>query len=124
MSEDILISIVDDQASIREAMRAILRSYGYKVATFSSAELFLRSKEMSETKCVIADLEMPGLNGLRLQTELKSRGHRTPVIVITGYPDEKRRTDALDAGAIGFLSKPFDVEALIECVTAAISERK
>jgi FixJ family two-component response regulator len=121
VSEDILISIVDDQASIREALRALAESYGYKVALFSSAELFLQSKVVSETRCLIADFEMPGLNGLELQTELRARGYRTPVIMITAYPDEKQRAEALDAGAVGFLIKPFDEEALIECLTAAIS---
>jgi FixJ family two-component response regulator len=124
VSEDILISIVDDQASIREAVQALIQSYGYKVAIFSSAELFLRSEVVSETRCLIADLEMPGLNGLDLQNELKARGHQTPVIMITAYPDEKHRAEALDAGAVCFLTKPFDEKALIDCVTAAINGRK
>jgi FixJ family two-component response regulator len=118
--EDRLISIVDDDASVREALRALVRSLGYKAATFSSAELFLQSEVIAETACLITDLQMPGMGGLELQEELRSRGCRTPVIVITAYPDEKQRTRALNAGAVGFLSKPFDDEALIGCLTAAI----
>ena len=73
MSEDILISIIDDKASIRQAIGALVQSYGYKVVTFSSAELFLRSEVMSGTKCLIADVKLAGISGLELQKELKAR---------------------------------------------------
>jgi FixJ family two-component response regulator len=116
-----LISIIDDQASIREAIGALVQSLGHRTAAFSSAELFLQSEAVLETKCLIVDLEMPGLNGLDLLNELKARGHRTPVIMITAYTDEEHRADALDAGAVGFLIKPFDEDALIKCLTAAIN---
>jgi FixJ family two-component response regulator len=121
MPEDILISIIDDDASVREAIRALVQSLGHKAVTFSSAGLFLQSEVMAKTTCLITDLQMSGLNGLELQEELRSRGYRTPVIVITAYSDEKRRT--LAAGAAGFLSKPFDAESLIECLNTAIKLR-
>ena len=123
MPEDILISIIDDDESVREAIRALVGSLGHKAVTFSSAGLFLQSEVMAKTTCLITDLQMPGLNGLELQEELQSRGYRTPVIVITAYSNEKHRTHALAAGAVGFLSKPFDAESLIECLNTAIKLR-
>src|SRR5215470_3950304 len=87
---------------------------------FVSAAHFLESGLIAETTCLITDLQMPGLNGLELQEALRSQGYQTPVILITAYPKEKHRKRALNNGAVGFLSKPFDEEDLIECLTAAI----
>jgi FixJ family two-component response regulator len=89
--------------------------------TFVSAEHFLESGLIAETTCLITDLQMPGLNGLELQDALRSQGYQTAVVLITAYPNEKHRKRALDNGAVGFLSKPFSEEELIECLTAAIS---
>ena len=118
MSEP-LISFVDDDALARDGIRQLIESLGYKAVTFISAEHFLESGLIAETTCLITDLQMPGLNGLELQEALRSQGYQTPVILITAYPNEKHRKRALDNGAVGFLSKPFDDEALIECLTAA-----
>ena len=85
-----------------------------------SAAHFLDSGLIAKTTCLITDLQMPGLNGLELQEALRSQGYQTPVILITAYPDEKHRTRALDNGAVGFLSKPFDDRWLMECLTDAI----
>jgi FixJ family two-component response regulator len=115
-----LISIVDDDALARDGVRELVESLGYNVVTFSSAEYFLQSNVIAETTCLITDLQMPGLNGLQLQEAVQSRGSQTPVILITAYPNEKDRARALDNGAIGFLSKPFDEGTLIECLTFAI----
>ena len=115
-----LISIVDDDARARDGIRELLESLGYNAITFSSAEYFLQSNAIAETTCLITDLQMPGLNGLELQEALQSRGYQTPVILITAYPNEKDRARALDNGAIGFLSKPFDEGSLIEYLTVAI----
>jgi FixJ family two-component response regulator len=115
-----LISIVDDAALARDGIRELVESLGYNAITFSSAECFLQSNAIAETTCLITDLQMPGLNGLQLQEALQSRGYRTPVILITAYPNEKDWARALDNGAIGFLSKPFDEGSLIECLTVAI----
>ena len=123
MSEAPLISIVDDDPLARDGIRELVESLGYKGVAFMSAAHFLESGLIAETTCLITDLQMPGLNGLELQEALRSQGYQTPVILITAYPDEKHRTRALNNGAVGFLSKPFDEDALIECLNAAISLR-
>ena len=119
--KDVLIAIVDDDASVCQGIRTLVRSFGFNAVAFGSAELFLQSEMVPDATCLITDLQMPGLSGLELQEELRSRGCQTPIIVITAYPDEKHRTRALNAGAVGFLSKPFSDEALIGCLTAAIT---
>jgi FixJ family two-component response regulator len=123
MSKAPLISIVDDDALARDGIGELVESLGYNVITFTSAEHFLQSDVIAETTCLITDLQMPGLSGLQLQEALKSQGCQTPVILITAYPNENHRTHALDNGAIGFLSKPFDEESLIKCLTVAIELR-
>jgi len=123
MSEVPLISIVDDDALARDGIRELVESLGYDAITFASAEHFLRSDVIAETTCLITDMQMPGLNGLELQEALQSLGHQTSVIVITAYTNERYRTHALENGAVGYLSKPFDDESLIECLSAAIKSR-
>jgi FixJ family two-component response regulator len=118
-----LISIVDDDALARDGICELVESLGYEAIAFESAQHFLASSALAETTCLITDLQMPGLSGLELQEALQSQGNFTPVIVITGYPNEKHRTRALENGAIGFLTKPFDDESLIEHLNAAINLR-
>jgi DNA-binding NtrC family response regulator len=118
-----LISIVDDDALARDGIRELIESLGYNVITFTSAEHFLGSDVIAETTCLITDMQMPGLSGLELQEALQSQGHQTPAIVITGYPNEKHRTRALENGAVGYLSKPFAEQMLTECLSAAIKSR-
>ena len=120
MSKAPLISIVDDDALARDGIRELVESLGYKATTFESAQHFLEFSMLAETTCLITDVQMPGLSGLQLQEALQSQGYHTPVILITAYPNEKNRTRALDNGAVGFLSKPFDEESLIKCLIAAI----
>ena len=120
MSEATLISIVDDDALVCDGIAALVESLGYNVITFTSAEHFLGSDVIAETTCLITDMQMPGLSGLELQEALQSLGHQTSVIVITGYPNERYRTRALENGAVGYLSKPFNEQTLIECLTVAI----
>jgi FixJ family two-component response regulator len=120
MSEAALISIVDDDELARDGIRQLVESLGYNAVTFTSAEHFLQSAVVAHTTCLITDLQMPGLSGLDLQQELQSRGYRTPVILVTAYPNDKHRTRALNNGAVGFLSKPFDDRSLMECLTDAI----
>jgi FixJ family two-component response regulator len=123
MFQDELISIIDNDTLARYGVVALVESLGYKAVSFSSAEHFLASDAIAETTCLITDLQMPGLSGLELQEALRSRGHRTPVILMTTYPNESRRNRAIDGGAVGFLSKPFDDTSLIECLAAAIKSR-
>ena len=96
-----------------------MESLGFKAVTFVSAEDFLQSGMIAKTTCLITDLQMLGLNGVELQERLRSQGYHTPVIVITAFPNDKLRARALDAGAVGFLTKPFDEESLIKSLTDA-----
>ncbi len=116
-----LISIVDDDESIRAAMEGLIYLLGYRALTFASAEEFLESGSVCETSCLIVDMQMPGLNGLALQSRLISEGHCTPTIFITALPCERIRDCALAAGAIGFLRKPFREDALVQLISVALS---
>ena len=118
-----VISIVDDDWSARAAMRGLVRSLGYATVVFASAEDFLKSDRLSDTVCVIADVHMPGMSGLELQVRLAAIGQRVPVIVVTAYPDDETRTFAIEAGALGFLSKPCDEQQLIGLIDLALKTR-
>jgi FixJ family two-component response regulator len=115
-----VISIVDDDASVRVATNNLLRSRGYVVHTFASAEEFLGSPYLDETSCVIADVQMSAMTGLDLLIQMRATGCGSPFIFITAYPDESIRARAMKAGAICFLAKPFAVHKLIECLEAAL----
>ena len=115
-----MISIIDDDVWARDGIRELVESLGYGVRTFESAEQFLESSAPDETNCLITDIQMPGLSGLDLQRSLKAQGYRIPVIFITAFPDERRRSNAFDAGAVGFLSKPFGERSLIDCLALAL----
>src|SRR6516225_8288360 len=116
MSKVPLISIVDDDELVRDGISELIETLGHRAVIFSSAEHYLESTVIAETTCLITDMQMPGLTGLELQEALQSLGHQTPVIVITGYPNEKDRARALKNGAVGYLTKPFDKQSLIECL--------
>jgi len=116
-----LIAIVDDDESVRVGTTSLVRSFGYEVQTYASAEDFLQSQERLSTSCLISDVQMPGLGGLELQKLLAAENSQTPIIFITAFPDAQVRTQALQAGAVCFLSKPFDGETLIECLENALS---
>src|SRR5215470_16479196 len=105
-----MISIIDDDPSVRESTDGLMRLLGYRAATFASAEDFLQSDRMNDSSCLITDVQMTGLSGIELQSELIARGNDTPMIFVTAFPEERTRRRALEAGAIGFLSKPFDEE--------------
>jgi FixJ family two-component response regulator len=117
-----MISIVDDDESVREATKGLVRSLGYSATTFASAEAFLHSKWVNDTSCVISDVQMPGLSGVDLQSRLIAQGNHTPIIFVSAFSDERTRARALKAGAIGFLSKPFNEERLIEYLHAALAD--
>ena len=108
-----MISIVDDDKSVRESANSLIRSLGYATATFASGEEFLESGCLSDTECLITDVKMPGMSGVELQSRLIANGNRTPVILVTADPDERVRERALGAGALGFLIKPINEESLI-----------
>ena len=124
MSTPSVISVIDDDASVRAATNNLLRSRGYVVHTFASAEEFLRSPHLDETSCVIADVQMAVMSGLDLLTNMRGSGHDAPFIFITAFPDEGIRARALKAGAFGFLAKPFAAPTLIECLDTALAERR
>jgi FixJ family two-component response regulator len=115
-----VISVVDDDASVRAATSKFLRSHGYTVQAYSSAEHFLQSGRLNDTSCVIADLQMPGMSGLELLTMMRAQGYGAPFIFITAFPDETTRARAVQAGAICFLSKPFAGPTLINCLGVAL----
>jgi FixJ family two-component response regulator len=121
MSQTQMVSIVDDDPLAREGIRELVESLGYKALAFDSAQDFLQSGAVATTGCLITDLQMPGLSGLDLQERLQADGYRTPVILITAFPNEKHRSRAISAGAIGFLSKPFEEQCLVECLTVAMN---
>ena len=120
MSTPPVISIIDDDASVRVAIDNLLRSLGYTVYTFASAEEFLQSAHFNDTSCVIADVQMPAMSGVELQALLLARRHRAPFIFITAFPERTSRERAMKAGAICFLAKPFDRLSLIECLDTAL----
>jgi FixJ family two-component response regulator len=115
-----LISIVDDDESIRESTKGFVRSLGYQAATFASAEEFLRSDSVSSTSCLITDVQMPGLSGIELQRGLIAQGVQMPTIFITAFPEEEARARAMKAGALGYLSKPFSEDSLLRCLSTAL----
>ena len=115
-----MIAIVDDDDAVREAMKLLMRSLGYHASTFGSAEEFLNSGQVDDTSCLITDVQMPGLSGIDLQDRLIARGHRIPIIFLTGYPDENVRTRAMKAGAIGFLIKPPNHHDLVDHLEKAL----
>jgi FixJ family two-component response regulator len=124
LAKNAMISIVDDDKSVREAAKLLVRSLGYVTATFESAEEFLASGRMCDTACLITDVQMPGMSGVDLQSHLTANGHDLPVIFVTAYPEASVRARALDAGAFGFLSKPFSEESLIECLDRALEHHR
>ena len=120
MSNAPMISIVDDDKSVRESTKALVRSLGYGARTFSSAEEFLCSNP-DDTNCLIVDVQMKGISGVELHERLIAVGRQTPTIFITAYADERTRSRALGAGAIAFLRKPFSDEKLTTSIEAALA---
>src|SRR6202162_4557011 len=116
-----LVAIVDDDDSMRSALQGLLQSAEFPAQSFSSAEEFLKSGQQHQTSCLIADIRMPGMSGLELQAQLNAERCRIPIIFITAHGDAKMRIQALRAGAVEFLSKPFDEEVLLESVRAAFA---
>ena len=119
-----LISIVDDDESIRRTTTLLIESFGFRAAAFESADIFLRSDQLSDTACLIVDVQMPGMNGLQLQTHLAAKGCDIPIIFITAYDNKESRRRAIQAGAAAFLNKPFSGEQLLQTLRSALRPDK
>ena len=120
MSNVPLISVVDDDDSVRESLSGLLRSVGFKIMTFASAEEFLSWNRRCDTDCLILDVRMPGMSGLELQRRLICDRTAIPVIFITAHGNEETRAQALSTGAVEYLLKPFSEEALLRAIDTAI----
>ncbi|UGX88761.1 response regulator transcription factor [Phyllobacterium meliloti] len=121
MSEAKSIAIIDDDASMLDATENLVRSYGFKVCKFTSAESYLASAGDTEIDCLITDVQMDGISGVELSQILWESGVKTPIIFITAFPDERIRNRVMAAGAIGFLGKPFESKSLIDCIERALT---
>jgi FixJ family two-component response regulator len=115
-----LVAVVDDDESVRESLPDLLGVFGFDARVFASAEKFLVSDSLGQTKCLVLDIAMPGMTGFDLQQELKIRGQNIPIIFMTGQKDDTVRTRALERGAVGFLLKPFSDTALLGALNAAL----
>jgi two-component system response regulator FixJ len=115
-----VVSVVDDDASLRRSVRNLLLSVGFRVETFASAEEFLRSAQRPNTGCLVLDLQMTGMDGLDLLRHVAVTDPRMPVVILTGHGDEEARQRALVAGAVAFLRKPFQGDALLDVVQLAM----
>jgi FixJ family two-component response regulator len=116
-----LIAIVDDDESVQNALQDLLEAVGFSTRCFGSAEGFLESGEHRKAACLVVDIRMPGMSGLELQAKLNAEPARVPIIFITAHGDEKMRLQAMRAGAVDFLTKPFDQEVLLDCIRAALA---
>ena len=117
-----LISLVDDDESVRRSTTLLIESFGFHAAAFESAESFLKSGQLQETACLIVDVQMPGMNGLELQSHLATVGYKIPIIFVTAYDNKELRKQALQAGAVAFLGKPFSDELLLRALRAALRQ--
>ena len=115
-----LISIVDDDESIRRTTTFLIESFGFPAASFESAEKFLKSGQLHDTSCLIVDVQMPGMSGLELQSELAAAGYDIPIVFMTAYENKVSRQQAMQAGAVAFLAKPFGDEQLLQTVRLAL----
>ena len=115
-----LVSVVDDDEAVRDSLPFLLEEFGYAPRAFSSAEEFLASDVVSQTKCLILDVMMPGMTGPELQSELKVRGHDIPIVFITANRDDSLRRGVLEQGAVEFLHKPFSDTALFNALQSAL----
>jgi FixJ family two-component response regulator len=115
-----LISVVDDDESVRRTTKLLIESFGFRALAFESAESFLRSGQLQDNSCLIVDIQMPGMNGLQLQSYLAAEGCGIPIIFITAYDDNNSRQRALQAGAAACLGKPFSDERLLQTIRSAL----
>jgi FixJ family two-component response regulator len=115
-----LISVVDDDESVRRTTKLLIESFGFRALAFESAESFLRSGQLQDNSCLIVDIQMPGMNGLQLQSHLAAEGCGIPIIFISAYDENNSRQRALQAGAAAFLGKPFSDERLLQTIRSVL----
>jgi FixJ family two-component response regulator len=115
-----LISIVDDDESVRRTTTLLIESFGFRAAAFESAETFLNSGHLHDTSCLIVDVQMPGMDGLQLQNHLAAAGCGIPIIFITAYESKDSRQRAMHGGAAAFLGKPFSDDQLLQIIRSAL----
>lgn len=123
MPKNLLVSIVDDDESVRRTTKLLVQSFGFKAAVFESAEDFLKSESIRDASCLILDVRMPRMNGLQLQSRLAAEGYATPIIFITAHDDKESRDRAMKAGAIAFLYKPFSDQQLLDAIRSALMRK-
>ena len=119
-----LISVIDDDESVRRTTTRLIESFGFRAEAFESAENFLGSGHPDDTSCLIVDIQMPGMNGLQLQSQLAAAGYSIPIIFITAYDDKESRRRAMQAGAVAFLGKPFSDELLLQTIRSTLRPDK
>lgn len=118
-----LISVVDDNEGVRESLKGLIRSVGFKAEVFSSAERFLNSPHLRDTQCLILDVRMPGMDGLQLQRQLSKSRRELPIIFITAHGDQAARAQALKNGAVDYLFKPFSEQELLDAIDSALGKK-
>lgn len=116
-----MIAVIDDEELVRTSLQRLLKIAGYPAAAFTSAEEFIKSGRLQEVRCLIADIRMPGMSGLDLQSQLNAEGYQIPIIFITAHGDEKMRIRAMRDGAVAFLAKPYDNAVLLDRVRACLN---
>jgi FixJ family two-component response regulator len=119
-----LISVIDDDESVRRTTTRLVESFGFRAAAFESAEVFLGSGQLQDTSCLIVDVQMEGMTGLQLQSHLAASGSRIPIIFITAYYEKESYRRAMQAGAVAFLGKPFTDEQLLQTIRSALGHKK
>ena len=119
-----LISVIDDDESVRRTTTRLIESFGFRAAAFESAENFLGAGDVNDTSCLIVDVRMPGMNGLQLQSQLAAADCRIPIIFVTAYDDKESRRRAMQAGAVAFLAKPFSDDQLLQWIRSALRQEK
>jgi FixJ family two-component response regulator len=120
VTAQVLISVIDDDESLRSALVGLVRSLGYEASAFGSAEAFLDADHAQTVSCIISDIQMPGMSGLELQQRLAADGRAAPMIMITARPEADLKERAMASGAICFLKKPFDADIMIGCIERAL----
>jgi FixJ family two-component response regulator len=124
LAKVLVISIIDDDEQVRDAVKGLVRSLGYTAATFTSAEDYLRSDCVRSSSCVVTDLRMPGMSGAELQARLIADGNLTPIIFMTAFADDAMCARVLNAGGAAFLKKPFDDNSFVQCLDKALGETR